>query len=83
MQLDEGKGSIAAGGFAIGMHTGYNAQLDAFVFGFESDMDHAEIAGETEVFSGPIRVGDADKSDGLVEADTRFHAARAGLSWPC
>lgn len=30
---------------------------------------------------GKIDSGDADKSDGLVEADNRFHAVRAGLSW--
>lgn len=170
VQLDEGKGSIAGDGFAIGIHAGYNAQLDAFVLGFEADMEYAEVAGETDVFSGPIRVGeirqeidwlsslraragfaadralfyatggiavggvritsddstgselhdngerlvgwtaggglayaftdtvsarieyrytdlgeidsgDADKSDGLVEADSRFHAIRTGLSW--
>lgn len=168
--LGDGKGSIAADGFAIGMHAGYNAQIDAFVLGFEADMEYAEIEGDSDVLAGPVRVGEirqeidwlsslraragfaadralfyatvgvaagsvritsddstgselhdnddkrvgwtagggldyavtdtvsarleyrytdlgeidsgnADKSDGLVEADTRFHAIRAGLSW--
>ena len=82
VQLGDGEGSIAADGYAMGMHAGFNAQIGNLVLGFESDVDTTDFEGETDVFAGPVRVGEIRQEVdwlGSLRARAGFAADRALL----
>ena len=46
-------GSIEIDGFVGGLHAGYNFQSDSFVFGFEGDVEYADLSGKTDMLNEP------------------------------